>query len=131
MDTFLKATAGILIALILNLMLAKQNKDFSLILTIAVCCFVAISAIRYMQPIVVFFTKLQVLGQLNTDMLQIIFKSVGISLLAEIAGHICADANNTSLGKILQLLATSVILWMSVPLFTSLIDMIEKILGSI
>lgn len=131
MDTFLKATAGILIVLILNLMLAKQNKDFSLLSTIAVCCFGAIAAISYLQPIIQFFTKLQVLGQLNTDMLQIILKSIGIALLAEIAGHICTDANNASLGKILQLLATSVILWMSVPLFTGLIDLIEKILGSI
>lgn len=131
MDVFLKATVGILIALVFYLMLAKQNKDFSVLLTVAVCCIVATCLISYVQPVMQFILKLQTLGQLNTEMLKIILKAVGIALLSEIVNLICADAGSASLGKMLQILASAVILYISLPLFTAMIDLIEKILGAI
>lgn len=131
MDTFLKAIAGILIALVVCIVLAKQGKDISALLTIGACCIVATAAVSYLQPVVQFFTRLKTLGGLNTDMVGVMLKAVGIALLGEITGHICSDAGNAALGKTLQILASAVILWMSLPLFISLIELIEKILESI
>lgn len=131
MDVFIKAAAGVLIALVLYLVLARQGKDFSLLLTVAVCCMVAAASVNYLEPVISFFQKLQTLGQLDSDMMGIILRAVGIGLLAEITGLICADAGNAALGKTLQILASAVILWMSVPLFTSLIELIEEILVSV
>lgn len=131
MDTFLKATAGILVAIVFYLILSKQNKDVSALLTITVCCIIATAAINYLQPIIQFFERLQRLGELNSEMLGILLKAVGIALLGEITALICADAGNAALGKSLQILASAVILWLSVPLFTGLVELVEKILGSI
>jgi hypothetical protein len=44
---------------------------------------------------------------------------------------VCADAGNASLGKVLQILASAVILWLSLPVFTALIELIQKILGEL
>lgn len=131
MDIFIKAAGGVLVALVLHLILAKQGKDISLLLTIAVCCMVASSAVSYLDPVIVFFEKLQTLGQIDSGMLEIILKAVGIGLLSEITCLICTDAGNAALGKTLQLLASAVILWMSVPLFNSLISLVEEVLGSV
>lgn len=131
MDVFIKAAAGVLIALVLYLVLAKQGKDFSLLLTVAVCSMVTVAAVNYLKPVIGFFDKLQTLGQLDSEMLGIILKAVGIGLLGEVTGLICADAGNAALGKTLQILASAVILWMSVPLFTSLIELVEEILVSV
>lgn len=131
MDVFLKATAGILVAVVLILCLSKQGKDISLLLTIAACCMVASAAFTYLQPVTDFFQRLQTIGQLDSDALTILMKAVGIGLLAEITGLVCADAGNASLGKALQLLATAVILWMSIPLLNELIELIDNILGAI
>lgn len=131
MDIFIKAAGGVLVALVLHLILAKQGRDISLLLTIAVCCMVASSAVSYLGPVIVFFEKLQTLGQIDSGMLEIILKAVGIGLLSEITCLICTDAGNAALGKTLQLLASAVILWMSVPLFNSLISLVEEVLGSV
>jgi len=128
MDVFLKATAGVLIALILTLILSKQGKDFSLLLTVLVCSVVSAAAINYLTPVVNFFDRLQSIGKLDPDFIKILLRAVGIGLLAEITGLICSDAGNAALGKTLQFLAGAVVLWMSVPLFTSIIDLIEEIL---
>lgn len=131
MDIFIKAAAGILIAVVLILTLSKQGKDISLLLTIAVCSMVVSAAITYLQPVVDFLKRLQSIGQLDSETLTILMKAVGIGLLAEIIGLICTDAGNASLGKALQMLATAAILWMSIPLLNELIELIDKILGAI
>lgn len=127
MDTFVKASACTLIATILYLILAKQGKDISVIFSIAVCVILAVSALQYIKPVIEFIEKLQSISKLDNEMLQIVLRAVGIGLLTEFTTLICTDAGNASLGKSLQLLATSIVLWMSLPLFTQLIDTIEEI----
>ncbi len=131
MSVFIKAAGGVLVALILHLILAQKGKDFSVLLTVAVCCMLAAAAVEYLEPVIGFFEKLQTIGQLDSDMMTTVLRVVGMGLLAEIVGLISSDAGNAALGKTLQILASAVILWMSVPLFTSLIALIEDILVSV
>ena len=131
MDTSLKAIAGVLIALVVCVILAKQNKDFTILVTISVCCMLAVVAIGYLTPVIEFFSRLESLGGLNPDLISVILKAVGIALLGEITCNICADTGNGALGKTLQILASAVILWMSLPLFTRLIELVENLLESV
>ena len=131
MDIFLKASAGIIIAVIMCLTLAKQGKDLSLLLTVVVCCVVATAAVAYLQPVIDFLRRLQTIGELDPDMFEVLLKATGIGLLAEIMNLICTDAGNASLGKALQILATAVILWMSIPMLNALIELIDNILGAV
>lgn len=131
MDIFLKATAGVLIATMLCLFLAKQGKDISLILSIAVCCMVITGAIHFLEPVLQFFRKLRSLGGLDQDFINILFKAVGIGLLAEISCLICTDAGYAALGKTIQLMASATILWISIPLLNDLLETVEKILGAL
>ena len=131
MDIYLKSTAGTLIALIMFLVLTKQSKDISVLLSVAVCCILAITALRYFEPVLGFVNRLQQISKLDSDMLLIILRSVGISLLTEIMVLVCTDAGNAALGKSLQLLSCMVVLWISIPLFTQILDLIEEILLTI
>ena len=131
MDIFLKATAGILITTVLCLALAKQGKDYSLLLTITACTMVIIAAITFISPILAFINRLQAMAQWQNDMMQILLKAVGIGLISEVTSLICNDAGNAALGKSLQIIATSAILWLSLPLITELVALLERILGAI
>lgn len=128
MDTFLKTIAGILVAVLLNLCLSKQAKDYSLLLTVLVCCCIAGAAVYYLEQVVSFIQRLNQMAQLDSNALLIILKVVGIGILGEIVTQICADSGNASLGRMLQVLSSAVILWLSLPLFTALIELIEGIL---
>lgn len=128
MDIFLKSVAGTLITLVMYLILVKQGKDISALLTAAVCCMLAVSAMQYIQPVITFVERLQQSSGMDMQILQIILRAVGIGLLAEITALICADAGNAALGKTLQFLGAGVVLWLSIPLFTELLDLIEEIL---
>ena len=84
-----------------------------------------------MQPVIDFMIRLQSLGQLDPELLQTVLRSVGIAMLSEVTSLICADAGNASMGKVLQILGCAVILGMSVPIFSTLISLIEEILVSV
>lgn len=131
MDTFWKAAAAVLLAVILVPAVAKTEKDISVLLTMAVCCLVAAAAFSYLEPVLDLLWELKALGDLSGEMLGILMKAVGIGLVAEIAGMICADASNGSLGKTLQILASAAILYLSIPLFQAFLTLVQEILGQL
>ncbi len=131
MDIYLKAIAAALITVIFCLVLSKRDKDMALLLTAAVCCMVAAAAVGFLSPVLAFLRNLQTLGQLDPRMFEILLKSVGIGLLAEITSLLCADAGNAALGKSIQLLSAAVILWMAIPLLQGLLDILQSVLGEL
>ena len=131
MGTFYQAAALVLVASVLGLVLSKQGKEMTVMLTIGVCCMVLVAAIAFLKPVLEFMHQLESLGKLNSQMVQILFKVVGIGIVSEIAGMICSDAGNSSMGKALQLLSNAVILWLSIPVFQTLLELIQQIVGGI
>ena len=131
MDPFLKAAALVLITVILTLALGSKGKETGFLLAMAACVMVMILGISYLQPVMDFLRKLETLGNLNGDMTGILFKVAGIGIISEIVGMVCTDAGNSSLGKALNIAAAGVILWLSIPIFDALLELIQRILGEI
>lgn len=131
MDIYLKVTAGILITVILGLVLSKQSADISLLLTVCVCSMAVLSVSVYIKPVLDFANRLVEIGQLEHEFLNVLLKVVGIGLISQIAGLICADAGNQTLGKALQIITTVVMLCVSVPLLDEILSLIETVLGEL
>ncbi len=131
MERFLQVCAGILVTVLVTMLLNKQAKEMSLLLVVLVCCMTVAAAMWYLDPVIDFLGDLQAVGQLDPNAVGIILKTVGISLLAEIAALICADSGNSALGKSIQLLAVVTVLWLSLPLFGGLMDMVRSMLGEV
>ena len=127
MGLYWKAAAAVVLAVVMILMLRRQ--EVGVLLALAACAMVGIAAVDYLEPVKELLETLETLGDLDADMVRILLKAVGISLLTEIAAMICADSGNGSLGKMLLLLGTAVVLWLSVPLFTALLELIQEILN--
>lgn len=128
MDLFIKTIACIFFAIVLFVTLNKQTKDMAMLLSVGVCCMVGIIAFRYFQPIVTFLNTLQERTGIDRAFFQILLKTVGIALLGETSSHICTDAGNSSMGKMLQFLTSAVILWLSLPLFEKLLELVDGVL---
>lgn len=131
MTLFLQASAAILIAVILVLTLSGQTKEFSALLSITVCSMVALSSLHYLRPVIEFLQTLETLGGLDNSMVATLLKITGIGIISEISNLVCTDAGSASLGKVMQFLGTAVILWLSLPLFTALVELLQKIMGEL
>lgn len=131
MDRFWQAAAGALVAVILWLILSRQGHDFAMLISLLACCMVLAVMGRYLEPVVDLVKRLEQLGNLQPEWISVMLKAVGIGLIVEISSLICADAGNASMGKAVQFLGTSVILWLSIPLINGLLDLITQVLGDV
>ena len=131
MDRLLQGFGAVFIGVFLSLILGKQNSGSAMLVTVAVCIFVGMAFLGFLSPVLDFLRKLAMLSQLDGSILSVLLKTVGIGLLAEIGSNICADAGNASLGKALQLLSAGAVLWLSIPLLDTLLEMIRQLLGEL
>lgn len=131
MTHFWKMLGLAMMALILSLVVGKREKDFSLLVTLAACCALAGAVAEYLSPVLDFFRELEETAQLPSDILRLLLKALGIGLVTEISGAVCADAGNGSLAKQLQILSNAVIAYLSLPIFSNLLSLIREILGEL
>ena len=131
MRLFLQGCGAVFLAIILIQSQGKSGKEFGTLIGIGVCAMCAFLALRYLEPVMDFLDQLEDLGGLSGPMVDILLKISGIGILSEIAAAVCSDTGNASLGKTLQLLGTGTILWLSLPLFTGLITLLQEILGEL
>ena len=131
MDGFLGACGAVFLAIILIVNLSGHRKDMAALLTLTVCVMVALVGVQYIQPVLEFLEELEEIGGLDGEMIRILLKITGIGMISEIVVPVCADAGNASVGKSLQFLAVMVMLALSIPLFRSLILVVQEILGQL
>lgn len=131
MDQVFKICAAVLIVCVISLVIEKKEKDITVVLTLCTCCCVFLFTVSFLRPVVDFIHSLEHIAAVDSQALRIVFKVIGISLIAEISTLICQDAGRSALGKAVQVSATVLILWVSLPLFTKLMELVSKIIGGI
>ena len=128
MEIYWKALGGLLIALVLGLILGK---DMTVMLSLAVCAMGTVVAVHYLQPVLSMLKQMEKAADFQGESFQILMKILGISMVSEIAGMICADAGSGSMGKIIKILTSAVILWIALPVFQSVLSVLQQILGEL
>ena len=131
MDVLLKAAGAVLVTSVVGLALGKDGKEFRSLLTLGCCAMVLLLGVTFLQPVIAFLRELESMGNLDSDLVGILMKVTGICLVSQMAGLVCTEAGDGSLAKALEVLAAVVILWMSIPVFQGLLNLIEGILGGI
>ena len=131
MDIFLKGIAGALIALVLGFVLHQKGSAAGILLTLSVCLMLLVLAMSHLQTVLNFLQRLENIINLDGALMNALLKVVGVGLIGEIAALICSDMGQSSTGKALQILTCCVILWLSLPLFSQMITLIEDILNTV
>lgn len=131
MDIFWKSVAAALITAILCLVLGKQSKEWAVLLTLFVSAMIVITAMQYLGQVMAFLDRLQELIGIEEELLSILLRSVGISIVGELAQGICTDSGNSSLAKVIRLMTVILVLWMSLPLLEQLLQLVGDVLEGI
>lgn len=131
MDLFWKTLGAALVSTILTMVLDRQSRDYSILVTVAACGMMAIVAAKFLSPVLDYLGKLETLGDLRSDMLLELLKIFGIGMSGEMAATVCVDAGNSSLGKGIRFLSNAAILYLSIPIYASLTGLLVQILGDV
>jgi stage III sporulation protein AD len=129
MGEYLRWAAVVLVGVILTIVVGKQSRDMSLLLTLSVCVMVCIASMHVLEPVLELLRELRRLGGLDPEVCSIALKCAGIGLLTELIDLICADAGERAMGKALEVLGAATIVWLSLPLIRQLLHLIEGVLS--
>ena len=131
MDNFWQGISLAILAVIVGLALRKQGAEMATILMLAACAMVGVMAFSYMKPVVSFVQRMQNLGGFDQALFGPLLKAVGVGLVTEFAALVCADAGNSALGKLVGMLGTAVMIWLCLPIFEKMLDLIEGIMEKV
>jgi len=129
MTEFWKASAVVILTVILGTAIGKTEKDLALVLTAVACCVVILTALRHLSEVLAFLWELNSAAEYGNTFWEPLLRISGIALLAEMISLICTDAGNSSLGKAMQILGNSVILVQSIPVFESFFSIVQEIMN--
>ena len=128
MELFLRATALVLLGVILILVL-QRSREMGLLVSLGICVSVILAAVSMLEPVLDFLKELRRLGGLDREFLNILLKCAGIGMIGEVAALICADAGETAMAKAVQLLTNGAMLLLSLPLLRQMVRLLEEVLG--
>jgi len=120
---------GISIITCFTAIIVRQIKpEFYMFVVICGCCLISILILNQFTNIFAFFNNLVEKTGIDSSLFTLIIKIIGIAYLTEFAADICIDTNNVSIANKISLAGKVIIICMSFPIITKLLDMIIKIL---
>jgi stage III sporulation protein AD len=131
MAGWFRAAGAVLLGLFLLLMLPEQDKPMHSALSMAICALSLLALGEYLRPVLGFLDELETLGGLQPELGEILFKATGVGIVSELAALLCEDSGKVSLAKTLRLLSAGAILWLSLPVFRGLLELLQSILEGI
>ena len=129
MDTLTKIAVLGVSAAIAATALKKQAGESAMLLSITACILIAVLLLQTVAPILEFVQELRGLTGLDSTLMTPVLKAVGIGFLTQIASNVCADAGQGAIAKLVELSGSVLALYVSLPLFRAVIQMIQTVGG--
>lgn len=121
--------AGIgLISLIVIVVIKQYRPEFAVYVSITAGLLIIGIVISKLSGIVGILKSLANKASLNSGFLEILIKITGITILTEFTTSICKDAGEGAIATKIDLGGKIIIMSMSIPIISSLLDTILKIL---
>lgn len=116
------------VTLVIVLILKEYKKDFAIYAALiggAIILFMSFETIRI---IINFIEKISNNTSYNSELITILLKITGISILIEYAVSICKDANESSIGSKIDFAGKILIISMSIPIISSTLTTLLELL---
>ena len=119
-----------LIALIIIILLKQYKKEFAVYISLLAGILILLLVTDKFEGIIDLIRPIANESSINTEFISLILKITGIAFLAEFAVSICNDSGETAIANKIEIGSKIIIISMSIPIFSSLLELILKILPS-
>lgn len=117
-----------LIALIIIILLKQYKPEFALYISILTGALILFLVMDELSGIVSLLQSFANKVSINSSFLLILIKITGIAFLSEFAVSICKDAGETAIASKMEIGTKIIIISMSIPIISSLLEIILEIL---
>lgn len=117
-----------LIALIIIVVIRQYKPEFTMYVSIIAGAIILFLVLDKVTEIITLLTSLSKKTGINSEYLSILLKITGIAILTEFAVSICKDAGETAIASKVDLGGKVIIISMSIPIISALLEIIMKII---
>ncbi len=115
-------------ALIIIIVLKQYKPEFTVYVSIIAGTIILFMVISKLSAIVALLTNLSNKTGIGSEFLKILLKITGIAILTEFAVSICKDSGETAIASKIDLGGKIIIVSISIPIITALLELIISIL---
>lgn len=113
---------------VISILIRRAKPELSMMMPIAVSVIVLLGVIPYLRGIVEELRDLSAAAGINSAYLMVIIKMIGVSYLASFSAELCKDAGENAIASKIELGGKLIILAMSIPIITRLLDLVREII---
>ena len=117
-----------LLTCFLSIIVKQIKPEFHLVVLLAGGVAILVMVLKEFTLVVDYFALIINKTNIDSSLFVIILKIIGIAYLTEFAVGICNDTNNSSIGDKIALAGKIIILCLSMPIITNLLNMIIEFL---
>ena len=117
-----------LIALIIIIILKQYKPEFAIYVSIIAGVIILIMLMDKLNAVINLLTSITNKTGTGSEFLKILLKITGIAILTEFAVSICKDSGETAIASKIDLGGKIIIISISIPIVTSLLELIINIL---
>ena len=117
-----------LIALIIIIMLKQYKPEYAIFISILTGILILFLVMDRLTGIINLIESIQDKFSINTQFIALLIKITGIAFLSEFAISVCKDSGEAAIASKIEIGSKIIIISMSVPIISRLIEIILKIL---
>ena len=117
-----------LIALIIIIMLKQYKPEYAIFISILTGILILFLVMDRLTGIINLIESIQDKFSINTQFIALLIKITGIAFLSEFAISVCKDSGEAAIASKIEIGSKIIIISMSVPIISSLLEIILKIL---
>lgn len=117
-----------LIALIFIIILKQYKPEYAIYVSLIAGAIIILLAMDKFSGIITLLNNIASKANINNQFLTILLKITGIAFLTEFAVSICKDSGESAIASKIDLGGKVIIIGMSIPIVTALLELIIKIL---
>ena len=119
-----------LVALIIIILLKQYKPEFAIYISLLAGVLILLLVMDQLTEIISLLQSLASKASINSTFLALLLKITGIAFLAEFAVSVCKDAGEGAIASKIEIGSKIIIIAMSIPIISSLLEIILKILPS-
>ena len=124
----IKIVGFAIISLILILMVQEQRKEIAILISFVSGICILIAVVNEITPIINLLNSMAEKSGMNSEFFKVILKVTAIAYIIEIGRSMCIDSNQKALAEKLELAGKVIIVSISIPIITSLLNVITEMM---
>lgn len=128
MEEIIKIIGIGLIALVIIIILKQYRPEYAIYVSIIAGILILFLAIEKITGIINLLQSISEKTYINKTFLTILLKITGIAFITEFAVSVCSDAGEKAIASKIEIGSKVIIITMSIPIITSLLELIIEIL---